>query len=123
MQEQTKFARRRSGLWEGNEGKSWHAGGAAHRAKTQVLHLKTFLAGRKFDSDDELKESVETRFTSLAADFYKQGIQTLCPVTISVSVWVVIMSKSRLKYVEFDNNEYKFCRPSMFTAKRFLLSL
>jgi hypothetical protein len=41
----------------------------------------------------------------LAADFYEQGIQNLVPVMTNASVWVMIMSKSRLRYVEFDNIE------------------
>jgi hypothetical protein len=43
------------------------------------LHLKRFLAGKKFDSGVELKKSVETWLTSQAAHFYEQGIQTLVP--------------------------------------------
>jgi hypothetical protein len=41
------------------------------------LHLKRFLGGKKFDSDDELKERREMAHLSLAADFYEQGIQNL----------------------------------------------
>jgi hypothetical protein len=42
------------------------------------LHLKTFLGGRRFD-DDEVKEAVNTWFTSQAASFYDAGIQKLVP--------------------------------------------
>jgi hypothetical protein len=73
------------------------------------LHLKRFLIGKNFDSADELKESVEKWLTYQVANFYEQGRKTLCHFTTSTSMWVVIMSKSALRYVEFDNNEYKFC--------------
>jgi len=40
------------------------------------LHLKSFLAGRRFH-DDEVKEAVTTCFASQAASFYDKGIQKL----------------------------------------------
>jgi hypothetical protein len=40
------------------------------------LHLKSFLAGRRFH-DDEVKEAVTTCFASQAASFYDEGIQKL----------------------------------------------
>ena len=40
------------------------------------LHLKSFLAGRRFH-DDEVKEAVTTCFASQAASFYNGGIQKL----------------------------------------------
>jgi hypothetical protein len=43
------------------------------------LHLKRFLACKNFESDDQLKESIEKWLTSQAADFYEQGIQNLVP--------------------------------------------
>jgi hypothetical protein len=39
----------------GNEERRWHDGGAARRAKTRFLHLKIFLSGKKYDSDNELE--------------------------------------------------------------------
>lgn len=43
------------------------------------LHLKQYLAGKKFDDDDEVKEEVMTWFKGLGADFYDTGIQKLVP--------------------------------------------
>jgi hypothetical protein len=43
------------------------------------LHLKTFLAGRRFHGDNEVKEAVNTWFASQAASFYDAGIQKLAP--------------------------------------------
>jgi hypothetical protein len=43
------------------------------------LYLKRILAGKNFDSDDELMESVEKWLTSQAVDFYEQGIQIVMP--------------------------------------------
>jgi len=40
------------------------------------LHLKSFLAGRRFH-DNEVKEAVTTCFASQAASFYDEGIQKL----------------------------------------------
>jgi hypothetical protein len=42
------------------------------------LHLKTLLSGRRFD-DNEVKEAVNTYFSSQAASFYYSGIQKLVP--------------------------------------------
>jgi hypothetical protein len=42
------------------------------------LHLKTHLAGKKFDDDNEVQE-VMTWFKGQAADFYDSGIQKLVP--------------------------------------------
>jgi hypothetical protein len=36
----------------------------------KVLQRERFLASKKFDSDDELKKSVEKWLTSQAADLY-----------------------------------------------------
>jgi hypothetical protein len=47
--------------------------------KHKSLHLKRFLGRKKFDSDDELKESVEKRLTYQATDFCEQGIQNPVP--------------------------------------------
>lgn len=41
----------------------------------KVLHLKRFLAVKKFCRDFELKESFENRLIYRAADFYEQGIK------------------------------------------------
>jgi histone-lysine N-methyltransferase SETMAR len=41
------------------------------------LHLKSFLAGRRFHDDNEVKEAVTTCFASQAASFYHEGIQKL----------------------------------------------
>ena len=38
------------------------------------LHLKKYLAGKKFDDDDEVQEEVMTWFREQAADFYDSGI-------------------------------------------------
>lgn len=57
------------------------------------------MTSKQFDSYDDLKGSVEKWFTCQRA-----SMQNLSSFT-SVLVWVVLMSKSRLRYVEFDNNE------------------
>jgi hypothetical protein len=44
-----------------------------------LLHLKTFLVGRRFHDDNEVKEAVNTWFASQAASFYDAGIQKLVP--------------------------------------------
>jgi histone-lysine N-methyltransferase SETMAR len=44
-----------------------------------ILHLKTFLGGRLFHDDNEVKEAVNTWFASQAASFYDAGIQKLVP--------------------------------------------
>jgi len=38
------------------------------------LHLKSFLAGRQFHDDNEVKEAVTTCFASQVASFYNEGI-------------------------------------------------
>jgi len=43
------------------------------------LHLKKYLAGKKFDDDDEVQEEIMTWFKALAADFYDSGIRKLVP--------------------------------------------
>jgi hypothetical protein len=43
-----------------------------------LLHLKTFLVGRRFH-DDEFKEAVNTWSASQVASFYNAEIQKLVP--------------------------------------------
>jgi histone-lysine N-methyltransferase SETMAR len=43
------------------------------------LHLKTFLCGRRFHDDNEVKEAVNTQFSSQAASFPDAGIQKPVP--------------------------------------------
>jgi hypothetical protein len=43
------------------------------------LHLKTFLGGRWFHDDDEVKEAVNKWFPLQEASFYDAGIQKLVP--------------------------------------------
>jgi histone-lysine N-methyltransferase SETMAR len=43
------------------------------------LHLKNFLGGRRLLEDDDVKEDVNTWFSSQAASFYDAGIQKLVP--------------------------------------------
>jgi hypothetical protein len=43
------------------------------------LHLKKFLGGRRFLEDDDVKEAVNTLFSSQAASFYYAGRQKLVP--------------------------------------------
>lgn len=43
------------------------------------LHLKSFLAGQRFNSDEELKEHVTSWLTTQAATFYEEGILKLVP--------------------------------------------
>jgi len=51
----------------------------AHSDFHLFLHLKKYLAGKKFDEDDEVQEEVMTWFKGLAADFHDSGIQKLVP--------------------------------------------
>jgi hypothetical protein len=44
-----------------------------------VLHLKKYLARKKFDNDDEVQQEVMTWFKGQAADFYDSGLQKLVP--------------------------------------------
>ena len=41
------------------------------------LHLKKYLAGKKFEENDEVQEEVMMWFKELAADLYDSGIQKL----------------------------------------------
>jgi hypothetical protein len=43
------------------------------------LNLKSFLGGRRFHGDNEVKEAVNTRLASQVASFYDAGIQKLVP--------------------------------------------
>jgi hypothetical protein len=43
------------------------------------LHLKTFLGGRWFHNDNEVKEAVNTWFALQAASIYDAGTQKLVP--------------------------------------------
>jgi histone-lysine N-methyltransferase SETMAR len=43
------------------------------------LHQKTYLGGRRFHNDSEVKEAVHTLFAWQAASFYDTGIQKLVP--------------------------------------------
>jgi hypothetical protein len=43
-----------------------------------ILHLKTFLGDRRFH-DNEVKEAVNTWFSSQATSFYDAGIKKLVP--------------------------------------------
>jgi hypothetical protein len=45
----------------------------------KMWRRKKHLAGKKFDSDDEVKEEVMTWFKGRAARFYDSGIQKLVP--------------------------------------------
>lgn len=40
-------------------------------------HLKTEIAGEKFESDEELKNSVDQVFKNLEAKFFKESIEKL----------------------------------------------
>jgi transposase len=57
-------------------------------------HLKGFLAAERFSSDDEVKTAVQHWVKTLAADFFDEGIQNLCPDMTNVSILVEIMSRS-----------------------------
>jgi hypothetical protein len=53
--------------------------------KQNSLHLKRFLAGKKFDSDAEL-QIVDKWLKTLASDFYEQDIQNVMSRYKSLSV-------------------------------------
>ncbi|GFU26070.1 histone-lysine N-methyltransferase SETMAR [Trichonephila clavipes] len=42
------------------------------------LHLKSFLAGKNFSNDKELKENVSNWLKTQAATFYEEGIEKTC---------------------------------------------
>jgi hypothetical protein len=44
-----------------------------------ILLLKKFLGGPRYVEDDDVKEAVNTRFSSQAASFYDAEIQKLVP--------------------------------------------
>jgi histone-lysine N-methyltransferase SETMAR len=41
------------------------------------LHLKKFLAGQRFNNDEDVKRAVQKWLSSQAATFYDEGIQKL----------------------------------------------
>jgi histone-lysine N-methyltransferase SETMAR len=41
------------------------------------LHLKNFLAGQRFNNDEDVKRAVQMWLSSQAATFYDEGIQKL----------------------------------------------
>jgi histone-lysine N-methyltransferase SETMAR len=41
------------------------------------LHLKNFLAGQRFNNDEDVKRAVQKWLSSQAATFYDEGIQKL----------------------------------------------
>jgi hypothetical protein len=41
------------------------------------LHLKNFLTGQRFNSDEDVKRAVQKLLSSQAATFYDKGIQKL----------------------------------------------
>jgi histone-lysine N-methyltransferase SETMAR len=41
------------------------------------LHLKKFLAGQRFNNDEDVKRAVQKWLSSRAATFYDEGIQKL----------------------------------------------
>jgi histone-lysine N-methyltransferase SETMAR len=41
------------------------------------LHLKNFLAGQRFNNDEDVKKAVQKWLSSQAATFYDEGIQKL----------------------------------------------
>ncbi|GFV73738.1 histone-lysine N-methyltransferase SETMAR [Trichonephila clavipes] len=43
------------------------------------LHLKSFLAGKHFNNDKELKENVSNWLKTQAETFYEEGIEKLVP--------------------------------------------
>jgi len=43
------------------------------------LHLKKFLGSKRFDDDDDLKDTMQKWLTSQAAAFCEEGIQKLVP--------------------------------------------
>jgi hypothetical protein len=67
--------------------------------------MKRFLAGKKFVNDIKLKESIEKWLTSQQPTSVNRAYKTLFTVMTGSSVWVMLMSKSGLRYVEFDNSE------------------
>jgi len=44
-----------------------------------LILLKKYLAGKKFDGNDEVQEEVMMWFKGQVADFYDSGIQKLVP--------------------------------------------
>jgi hypothetical protein len=46
--------------------------------------LKKFLAGQRFNNDEDVKRAVQKWLSSQAATFYDEGIQKWYPVSIMV---------------------------------------
>ena len=53
----------------------------------------------------DLKDAVYKWLKSQAAAFYEEGIQNVCPATISASIMAANMWKNSLKNAESDNNK------------------
>jgi hypothetical protein len=63
------------------------------------LHLKSFLAGRRFHDNNEVKEAVTTCFALQAASFYDEGYKNWCNAMTNASTMVETMSKSSVRCV------------------------
>jgi hypothetical protein len=50
-----------------------------------------FLAGQRFNNDEDVKRAVQKWLSSQAATFYNEGIQKLVPVTVNASIMVEMM--------------------------------
>ena len=82
-----------------------HSPDLAPRDFHLFLHLKKFLGGKRFDSNDDLKDAVQKWLTSHAAPFYEEGIQKLVPRYDKCSIMAASMWKNSLKNVESENNK------------------
>jgi hypothetical protein len=77
------------------------------------LHLKSFLAGRRFHDDNEVKEAVTTCFASQTASFYHEGTQKLVQRYDKCLTMVETMSKGSVRYVH-QMAIYRVCNIFLF---------
>ena len=63
------------------------------------LHLKSFLAGRRFHDDNEVKEAVTTCLHRRRHRSTLKGCKNWCPAVTSASTVVETMSKSSVRCV------------------------
>jgi len=62
------------------------------------LHLKKYLAGKKFDDDHKVQEEVMTWFKEQAADFYDSGTKKVVPRFNNVWTMPAAMLKNKVMY-------------------------
>jgi hypothetical protein len=86
------------------------------------LYRKKYLAGKKFDDDDEVQEEVMTWFKRQAADFYDSGIQKLVP-GLNKRLGNADDYVEKYSYVQAIHSQGRFCKLRMLYLFKTFLSL